>query len=114
MKSSVGLWALGLMLVGCRTVVDLNPRPVVEEKISGPKREGCDVHEWTNATDVPAGAKSMGTIKVDRQKTDEETYDALRKVICEKGGDGFSALHWVKEPGVWEPVALEATVWELP
>ena len=105
----LGVLALG----GCRTIVDLKPRPP-EKAAEGPRREGCDVTEYQQATDIPQGAKNLGTVRVPREKDDEETYAALRKAICEKGGDAFSGLHWVKEPGVWEPTALEATAWSQP
>jgi hypothetical protein len=109
-------WALlggALAFSGCRTIVDLSPKPP-EAPQEAPRREGCDVHEFGGATEVPAGSKSLGLIRVPREQNDEDTYAALRKAVCEKGGDAFSQLHWVKEPGVWEPTALEATAWDLP
>jgi hypothetical protein len=111
----VARWLLlaALGFCGCRTLVDLNPRPP-EAAPEGPRREGCDVREFPQATDVPEGSKSLGWMRVDRKEKDDDTYDALRKLICSKGGDAFSQLHWVKEPGVWEPTALEAMVWVLP
>ena len=113
MRFSLAALALALCFTGCRTIVDLNPR-APEAQPEPPKREGCDVHEFGGATEVPAGAKSLGLIRVPREQNDEDTYAALRKAVCEKGGDAFSQLHWVKEPGVWEPTALEATAWDLP
>ena len=113
MRVSWVLLACALSFGGCRTLVDLNPRPP-EAPPEGPRREGCDVREFPQATDVPEGSKSLGLLRVPRQEKDDDTYALLRKTICEKGGDAFSSLHWVKEPGVWEPTALEATVWSLP
>jgi hypothetical protein len=108
------LLSAALLVSGCRTVVDLNAKPPPEVTPEGPRREGCDVHEFGGATDVPAGAKSLGSVRVPREGTDEEIKENLIKAVCKMGGDGFSSLHWVKEPGVWEPVALEATAWSLP
>ena len=99
--------------VPARTIVDLNPKPP-EAQQEAPKREGCDVHEFGGATDVPAGAKSLGPVRVPREGTDEAIKEALIQAVCKMGGDAFSSLQWVKEPGVWEPVAREATAWDLP
>ena len=72
------------------------------------------MRDFPSAVDVPQGSKNVGWVSVPREKTDEETYLALRKAICEKGGDALSQLHWVKEPGVYEPTALEANAWQMP
>jgi hypothetical protein len=109
-------WVLlggALAFTGCRTIVDLNPK-APEAQQDAPRREGCDVHEFPGATDVPSGAKSLGPVRVPREGTDEQIKEALLQAVCKMGGDAFSSLHWVKEPGVWEPVALEATAWDLP
>lgn len=113
MRAGVWLLAGALVFGGCRTLVDLSPK-APEAPPEGPRREGCDVREFPQATDVPTGSKSLGWVRVPREQNDEDTYTALRKLICEKGGDAFSQLHWVKEPGVWEPTALEAMAWVLP
>lgn len=113
MNLKIWLLAAGLSLAGCRTMVNLSPT-APEAAPEGPRREGCDVREFPQATELPTGSKNIGWIRVPPEKADEDTYAALRKAICEKGGDAFSQLHWVKEPGVWEPTALEANAWVLP
>lgn len=113
MRRTMAVLIAALALGGCRTLVDLSPK-AAEAAPEGPRREGCDVRDFASATELPKGAKNIGWVRVPREADDEATYLSLRKAICEKGGDALSQLHWVKEPQVWEPTALEANAWVLP
>ena len=114
MKRAAWLCAAVLAVAACRTVIPLGPEAAPGPTAEGPRREGCDVRDYQSAAELPQGARNIGWVRVPREKTDEESYLALRKAICDKGGDALSQLHWVKEPGVWEPTALEANAWVLP
>lgn len=106
-----------LLFVGCRTEIqpiikDEAPRGRVRERTAE-----CQFHDYPNATDVPSGSKSLGWVKVDRLETDELTFEALRKKICEMGGDAVSQMHWIRASGASVadvPVELEGNVWSLP
>ena len=50
---------------------------------------------------------------VDQAENDEETYLALRKKICEMGGNALSQPAWVKDPSEDKP-RLTANAWTLP
>lgn len=113
---------LGLLVVlalagGCRTQID----PVVKKEPPRVKQRyvdgECSVQDFPMASDVPAGSKSLGWVKVERQETDEATFDKLREAICKKGGDAMSQMHWLRAPGASvadQPVELEANAWALP
>ena len=108
------LLALGLLASGCRTEII----PVVRKTPPPPRvftaPSECEVHDFPNATDVPPGAKNLGWVEVKREATDEETYVALRKKICELGGDALSQLAWVTEPGNHDPTSIRANAWAMP
>lgn len=117
MKQLLVCAALAMLAAGCRTRID----PVVKKE--PPKQKvrfvdgECSVHDYPMASDVPAGAKSLGWVKVRREETDDATFEKLREAICKKGGDGMSQLHWIRAPGASvadQPVELEANAWELP
>lgn len=116
MKALPLLVALALG-AGCRTQID----PVVKKEPPKAKAryvEGeCSVQDFPMASDVPAGAKSLGWVKVDRAESDDATFDKLREAICKKGGDAMSQMHWLRAPGASvadQPVELEANAWSLP
>lgn len=102
-------------LVGCRTGIQAHPVRNASDIFNPPEGE-CRVHDYSEASDVPEGAKNLGKVEVERQASDEETYLALRQVICAKGGDALSSLRWVFELGQrqGEPKTLEANAWLLP
>lgn len=111
------LLLVGLLLAGCRTEIS----PIVKEE--APVSRGvmrtaeCHFRDFPSATDVPAGAKSLGRVKVDRLETDEATFEALRKKVCEMGGDAVSQMQWLRAPGASvadAPVELEGNVWATP
>ncbi len=116
MKKLLVLLVLGCV-AGCRTQIDpvvkKDPPKVKQRYVDGE----CGVHDFPTASDVPAGAKSLGWVKVDRLDTDDATFDALREAICKKGGDGMSQMHWLRAAGASvadQPTELEAHAWELP
>ncbi|MBX5481671.1 MAG: hypothetical protein IRZ16_07495 [Myxococcaceae bacterium] len=109
------VWALAILAAaGCtpRTRIDPLPhRTSAQANYVAPI--GCNVRDFPTATDVPAGAKNLGWVTVERTGSDEETLLALRKKICEMGGDALSQAAWVKDPGDEEP-KLTANAWVLP
>ena len=111
------LLVVAVLFAGCRTEI----QPIVKgEAPRARMRErnaDCQFHDFPTATDVPSGAKSLGWVKVDRLETDELTFEALRKKICEMGGDAVSQMHWIRASGASvadPPVELEGNVWSLP
>ncbi len=92
--------------------IDDTPRAAVSE----PQPGECNVQDFPSYSDVPEGAKNLGSVSVERQASDEDTYLALRKAVCEKGGDAMSSLRWLHTIGKKDgpPTDLEATVWLLP
>lgn len=107
-------WLLCFALAGCVMRTQLEPvkRVPVTEVYVGEKR--CDVYDYENATDLPDGAKNLGWVEVQRLESDEETYLALRKKLCEQGGNALSQMAWVAEIGDREPTKLKANAWLLP
>jgi hypothetical protein len=105
---------LVLALVGCRSEVVAQVRRDAPVEMKGAVREGCEVHDFVSATDVPDGAKNLGWVQVKSEAEDEATYLKLRLAICAVGGDGLSSLAWVKEPGDVQPTSLRANAWKLP
>lgn len=108
---------VGLLFAGCRTEI----QPLVKGEAAGPRSRlrnaECQMRDYPGATDVPAGAKSLGWVKIDRLATDEATFEALRKKVCEMGGDAISQMHWIRASGASvadPPVELEGNVWSLP
>lgn len=107
-----------LVLTSCRTEI----QPIV--KGDAPARRAvargpaeCHVHDYPTATDVPSGAKSLGWVKVDRQATEEATFELLRKKVCEIGGDAMSQMHWIRASGASvadQPIELEGNAWAMP
>lgn len=110
------LTMMTLCFVGCATATEIR---VGEAKpdYDGPvyaREDECNVHDYPAATDVPAGAEHIGWIKVPRQESEEETLLALRKAICEKGGDALSQMSWIVPAGRQQGVALQANAWVSP
>jgi hypothetical protein len=103
-----------LSLFGCtqRTSISAVPRPKPQEP-AYVAQGGCNVRDYTAATDVPSGARNLGWVRVEQQESDEATFVALRQKICELGGDALSQAAWVKDPGEERPY-LQAHAWELP
>ncbi|MFZ5445575.1 MAG: hypothetical protein ACOZQL_36625 [Myxococcota bacterium] len=106
-----------LALAACRTEI----KPLVKDapaKLKPRYVEGeCRVLDFPTATDVPAGAKNLGWVKVPHGGTDEETFEALRKAVCARGGDAMSQMHWLRAAGASiadHPVELEGNAWVLP
>ena len=112
-------WALmlGFAAVGCRTQIQAVAK---DEPASQRARTGdgtCDTQDFPMAVDVPAGAKNLGWVKVRWQGDEEVTFAALRKKVCDMGGDALSQVHWLRPSGtsVAEPPhELEANAWALP
>lgn len=111
------LLLLALLAAGCRTEI----KPLVREapgKLKARYVEGeCNVHDFPTATDVPAGAKNLGWVKVPHGDSDEATFEALRKAVCAMGGDAMSQMHWLRAAGASvadHPVELEGNAWVLP
>jgi hypothetical protein len=106
--------ALGL--AACRTEI----RPLVKaapaprgRAASGP----CRVQDFPSSLDVPEGAAPLGFVKVPTAASDEETFEALRRAVCARGGNAFSQPHWNREAGASvadPPFELEASAWLLP
>ncbi|MDP1821820.1 MAG: hypothetical protein Q8L48_01195 [Archangium sp.] len=108
---------LGLVFAACRT--EIKPLVRGEAAARGPRLRNaeCQMRDYPGATDVPAGAKSLGWVKIDRLANDEATFEALRKKVCEMGGDAISQMHWIRASGASvadPPVELEGNVWSLP
>lgn len=107
-----------LLLAACRTEI----QPIVKgdgpaKKLTARGPAECHVHDFPTATDVPSGAKSLGWVKIDRLENDEATFEALRKKVCELGGDAMSQLHWIRASGASvadPPVELEGNAWSIP
>ncbi len=107
-----------LLLVGCRTEI----QPIL--KGEGPARKPaprgpaeCHVHDFPTATDLPAGAKGLGWVQVERKESDEATFTALRAKVCEMGGDAMSQMHWIRASGASvadAPIELEGNAWSFP
>jgi hypothetical protein len=111
------LLLLGLLVAGCRTEIQPLVKGEVARSRMRERNADCQFHDFPTATDVPEGAKSLGWTKVDRLATDELTFEALRKKICEMGGDAVSQMHWIRASGASvadPPVELEGNVWSLP
>lgn len=111
------LLVVGLLLAGCRT--EIAPLVMTEPTARRVKQRDaeCQVHDFATATEVPAGSKSLGWVKVDRQETDELTFELLRKMVCQKGGDAMSQLHWIRASGASvadPPIELEGNAWSTP
>lgn len=96
------------------------PRTVIHPVPTGPeapekyvRQGGCNVRDFTNATELPTGSKNLGWVTVDQQSSDEDTYLLLRQKICELGGNALSQPAWVKDPSAEIP-KLTANAWVLP
>jgi hypothetical protein len=107
--------ALALAAAGCRT--EIKPLVKAQAPVSRPRATGCQVTDFQSGADVPAGAKNVGWVKVDRAETDEATFEVLRKAVCAQGANAFSQARWERAAGASvadPPVALEANAWALP
>ncbi len=105
-----------LLVVGCRTEITpvlVKAAPVRQYKMV----EGeCEVHEYPRGDEVPSGASNIGWLTVDRQATDEATFEQLRLAVCAKGGNAFSQARWLRNTSMSvgdPPVGLEANAWLL-
>ncbi len=120
MNAKVSLVSMSLLgLVACVTPrSEITPEPVKHEvqyePDPGPKE--CSVQDFPETADVPWGSKNLGEVTVPRGANDEDTYAALRKAVCEKGGDAMSTMRWLHTIGKKDgpPTDLEATAWRLP
>jgi hypothetical protein len=119
MSSKASLVSMSLLgLVACVTPrSEIKPEPVkheVQYEEAGPKE--CAVQDFPESVDLPEGSKNMGTVSVPREGNDEDTYAALRKAVCEKGGDAMSSMRWLHTIGKKDgpPTDLECTAWLLP
>lgn len=104
-------------LAGCRTEI----QPFVKKPDAAPRvrlvDQGCEATDYPAGTDVPAGAKNIGWVKVDRLENDDATFAALREAVCKAGGNAFSQMRWIREAGASvadPPVHLEANAWLVP
>lgn len=119
---SIRLWAGSSALAACALLGASCRTTVAVDRAGRPEPEyvardtGCHVHDYTDATDVPDGAQSLGWVQVPKEESDEATYEKLRQEICNKGGNALSQLHWLSETGKEAPMvfALEANAWLLP
>ncbi len=111
------LLLLALVFAGCRSEIQpLVKQDTVTRKSRASDGE-CHVHDYPTASEVPAGSKSIGWVKVARQETDEATFEKLRAEVCAKGGDAMSQMHWIRASGASvadAPIELEGNAWELP
>jgi hypothetical protein len=107
-----------LLLVGCRTEIQpLVKGETATRKLAPRGPAECHVHDFPTATDVPSGSKSLGWVKVDRGASEEATFEALRKKVCELGGDAMSQMHWIRASGASvadPPIELEGNAWSMP
>lgn len=115
MKSALGA-ALLLASLACapRTQV----RPVKKAPPAQPVYLGersCMVQDFENATDLPDAAKNLGWVEVAQPEgqSDDDTFIALRRRICEMGGDALSQAAWVRDMNDDRP-KLKANAWSLP
>jgi hypothetical protein len=107
---------LALGLTACRT--EITPVLVREDTAKKYKlvTAQCEVQEYPRGDEVPPGASNIGWLQVDREATDEATFEQLRLAVCAKGGTAFSQARWLRHSGtsVTEPpFALEANAWLL-
>lgn len=113
-----GLVLLGLLFIGCRT--EIQPLVMGERTARrvGPRGPAeCQVRDFPSATDVPPRSKNLGWIRVERLESDEATFEALRKRVCELGGDAMSQMRWIRASGasvVDPPIELEGNAWATP
>jgi hypothetical protein len=108
----------GLMWVtGCRTeIVPLVKAPPPSLRVRMVD-QGCEATDYPSGTDVPAGARNIGWVKVDRQQDDDATFAALREAVCKAGGNAFSQMRWIRPAGASvadPPISLEANAWDVP
>ncbi|MBE2254387.1 MAG: hypothetical protein IAE78_32970 [Myxococcus sp.] len=106
-----------VLACGCRTEI----LPAMKKADPGPKTRlvdrGCEATDYPAGTDVPAGAKNIGWIRVDRLENDDDTFAALREAVCKAGGNAFSRTRWIRAAGASvadPPVHLEANAWSVP
>lgn len=103
---------------GCRTEIKpLVKKEVVVRKVRNSATGECSVHDYPTATDLPSGSQNLGWVIVKRLATDDETFEALRKEVCAKGGDAMSQMHWIRASGASvadPPIELEANAWVTP
>lgn len=111
------LMLLALLFTACRTEIKpLIRDETVKKKVRNTVND-CSVHDYPTATDLPTGSQNIGWITVKRMATDDETFEALRKEVCAKGGDAMSQMHWIRASGASvadPPVELEANAWVTP
>lgn len=111
------LLLVGLLFASCRTEIQPLVKGEARARLSPRGPAECHVHDFPTATDVPSGSKSLGWVKVDRLENDEVTFQALRKKVCELGGDAMSQMHWIRASGASvadAPVELEGNAWSMP
>jgi hypothetical protein len=102
---------LGLLSASCvRTFIQ--PTSDDEQEQYG-RTYSCNVRDFASATEVPTGSRPLGSVEVETQATDEDTFIALRQRVCELGGDALSQPTWVKDPSDEKP-RLTANAWSLP
>ena len=101
----------------CRTEIVPTVRTAKAPLYRPPPGE-CEVHDYAMATDVPKDSQNLGWISVKHgENTDEQSFEALRKAVCAKGGNAFSQAHWIRAPNASiadRPVELEANAWLTP
>jgi hypothetical protein len=105
-----------IALCGCRTEIlpvvkpDTGPRVRLVDQV-------CEAIEYPAGTDVPAGAKNIGWVRVDRFENNDATFAALREAVCRAGGNAFSQMRWIRQAGASVadlPIHLEANAWAVP
>ena len=116
-RMAVAVVVSSLALVACRTEIHpLVKSEPVTRKVRNTAEE-CHVHDYPAATDLPAGAKNLGWVRVKRLETEDATFEALRKEVCTLGGDAMSQMHWIRASGASvadPPIELEANAWVTP
>lgn len=107
-----------LLASACRTEIKpLVRQEPLKKKVRNTATGECAVNDYPTATDLPSGSQNIGWVTVKRLATDDETFEALRKEVCARGGDAMSQMHWIRAPGASvadPPVELEGNAWVTP
>jgi hypothetical protein len=118
-REALALAIVAASTAGCMSRTELK----VEHKRPDPAPvyvgdRSCMVRDFEFATDLPEGSKNLGFVTVAEVQTegkddDEATYVAVRKKICEMGGDALSQAAWIREMDDEHP-KLKVNAWALP
>ncbi|MFL5319619.1 MAG: hypothetical protein ACJ790_08165 [Myxococcaceae bacterium] len=114
MKTLLAAVALMVLASSCRTTISPIKRPKDPEVYV--VSNDCTVRYYDTTEDLPEGSKSMGRITVPIAENEDETYLALRKKICDAGGNALTSLTWGKSSTetTAQRTELQADAWVLP